>query len=228
MNFIYLLLSSLLSLTLIAVISIPVGRMRNSSAVFSAALGIIIFGCMRGIFVECGWEFAALFGVRNGIAVQTVLFAASVLFFRALAEENKSDVKENRISGFCSLTCFGFGKSLMRNYSELYDMRIYILGEAADFALTAMSLEYIRNESGEKFSAAAEALLILGLRTAVVIIYHSVFQVKSEFAASGLLLMGTAGFICEITRALSEKRDISAVGFAAGVTVSFCISSLEG
>ena len=229
MNFIYVLIASLLSLGLIAMISIPLGRVRDSSMIFSASLGIIIFGCMRGIFVECGWGFAALFGIKTGIVVQVILFAAAVLFFRALADENRTAGRDSNIPSLCALICFGLGKGLLRDYSTLYDPKIYALGEAADFAFTALSLEYIGGASG-KFSTSAlkKASLVMALKTVIVTIYHNAYLSESEFAASVLLLMGMAGFICEFVRALGESRNISAAGFAAGVTISFCISSLEG
>ncbi|MDD6394846.1 MAG: hypothetical protein PUB37_01465 [Firmicutes bacterium] len=184
---------------------------------------------MKGIFAECGWGFAALFGVKIGIAVQVILFAAGMFFFRALAYDNSSDVKESRLPGFCALTCFALGKGMLRDYAILFGAKFYIFGDAAEFAFIALSLGYISSQSGGNKSAVtvAEASLILIIRTIAVMIYRSASPAENEFAALVLLLMGMAGFICEFASAFSEKRDISAVGLAAGVTISFCISSIS-
>ena len=229
MNFIYTLISSLLSISMMVIISIFTKRMRSSSVIFSVSAGIIIFICVKGIFAECGWGFAALFGVKIGIAVQVVLFAAGVFFFRALAHDNSSAVKESRLPGFCALTCFGLGKGMLRNYEVLYDPKLYIFGDAAEFAFIALSLGYISSHSDRNKSAVtvAEASLILIMRTIAVMIYRSASPAENEFAALVLMLMGMAGFICEFASAFGEKRDISAVGLAAGVTISFCISSIS-
>lgn len=229
MNFIYILISSLLSISMIAIISIFTKRIHSSSVIFSASAGIIIFSCVKGIFAECGWGFAALFGVKTGIVVQVILFAAGVFFFLELADERKSAIKESSLPSFCALTCFGLSQCMLRDYSTLYGAELYIFADAAEFAFIALSLGYMSSESNGNKSAVtvAKASLILIMRTIVVLIYRSVCQTANEFAALVLLLMGMAGFICEFASAFGERQDISAVGLAAGVTISFCISSIS-
>ncbi len=229
MNFAYIILSSLLSFALVTIGYFFVSRAEKIADIFSVALGIIIFGCMKGMFVECGWGFAALFGIKTGIAVQVVLFSASVLFFHALMIENENALRQNRVPRIVALGCFGFGKGMLRNYATFYSPQVYILGEAADFALASLSLNVLNDELSDKsFSLVGETAIILLAKAIVLIIYRNISQEENSFAALILLVMGIAGFICQFARAMGERQNISVVGFAIGVTISFCVNSLEG
>lgn len=224
----YIFISSILSLAITAIISAPVMRMKNSSALFSAALGIIIFGCIKSIFAECGWGYAALFDIKAGMVIQAVMFAVSFLFFRELSDECDVKAHNKFLSRMLALFCFGTGKNLIRNYASFSDVAAYILGEAADFALTAAALYALSDEFGKKDAKvhAAGFAAVLVLRAITAAIYGTFGTDEGNFGALVLLTIGTAGLVCEFTRSIGDGRDISAAGFAAGLTVSFCFGAL--
>lgn len=226
----YILVSSVMSLSLVALISVPIGRMRNLSTIFSAALGIIIFRCVKSIFAECGWGFAAIFGVFTGIAAQVTVFAASFVFFRELGEDSAIRKCRFNISRICMLLCFGLGKNLLYNYYELSDVMTYIFGEAADFALILLSIDAASDEFCEKSSSdvIGRAAIIIAARAAILIIYREFGSSLGGFVPLVLLTMGISGMICEFAHAMRDRRDMSAAGFAVGLTISFCFDSLMG
>lgn len=218
------------SLSLVALILVSVSRLRNVSTIFSVALGIIIFRCVKSIFAECGWGFAALFGVFNGIVAQATVFAASFVFFRELSDDSIIRKCKLNISRICMLLCFGIGKNLLYNYSELSDVRLYIFGEAADFALILFSIDIVSDELCEKSSLTVigGAAIIIAVKAAILIIYREFESNIGGFAPLVMLTMGISGMICEFAHAMRDRRDISAAGFAVGLTISFCFDSLIG
>lgn len=230
LDWIYVLVSSVMSLSLVAVIYVLISRKKNSSAIFSAALGIIIFRCVKSIFAECGWGFAAIFGVFSGIAAQVTVFAASFVFFHELGEDEFIRKFRFNVSQIFMLLSFGLGKNLLYNYTELSDVMMYILGEATDFALILLSIEAASDDFREKGSTAVicRAAIILIVRAVILIFYRNMESDKGSFVPLVVLTLGISGMVCEFARAMRSGRDISAAGFAAGITLSFCFDSLMG
>lgn len=224
----YIFISSILSLAIAAMIYAPVRRMKNSPALFSAALGIIIFGCIKSIFAECGWGYAAMFDIKAGMVIQAAIFTASFLFFRELCDEYDIRSHDPMLPKMLTLFCFGTGKSLIRNYASFSDVAAYILGEATDFALTAAALYALSDEFGKKDSKAHAVgfAIVLVLRAITGVIYGRFDTDEGSFGALMLLTIGAAGLACEFVRSIGDGRDISAPGFAVGLTVSFCFDAL--
>ena len=82
----YLFICGLLSLSitgLLVIAAVRTGR-RHRDDFFSASLGIIIFICVKSIVTDCGWGFAALFGIPHGPVAQLYLTLGAFFFFRAL------------------------------------------------------------------------------------------------------------------------------------------------
>lgn len=230
MDCMYVLISSVMSLSVVSVIFVQISRKLNSSKIFSAALGIIIFRCVKSIFAECGWGFAAIFGMFNGIAVQVTVFAASFVFFHELSEDDLVRKCNFNVSQTCMLICFGLGKNLQHNYSELSDIPMYILGEAADFALLLISLEAASDDFFEKsaVSVIKQAAIIIAAKAVIITVYRTFAASMGGFLPPVLMTVGISGMVCEFARAVKSERDISAAGFAVGLTVSFCFDSLMG
>ena len=59
--------AAVMTLALSLLISVPLCRLWKKSGIYSACRGIILYRIIRGVFVDCGWEFAAIAGVEAGL-----------------------------------------------------------------------------------------------------------------------------------------------------------------
>lgn len=228
----YMLVSCVMSLSIAALLAVPVSRGKNAihrADIFSASLGIIIFVCVKSIFAECGWGFAALFGVFSGLTAQLAMTLGAFVFFRELRGSNFLG-RGGSAARDIALLCFGIGRNLMCDLSVVSDFSLYLLGEAAEFAIlitAALALdENAEHWNVTKRTGAAAAVIIIKATVCVTVRRQAAWN--AEFAGLVLLTLGISGMVCEFVGALRQKRAISAGGFAAGFTAALCVTTLFG
>lgn len=228
----YVLVSCIMSLSIAGLLAITACRAKNAKGntdIFSASLGIIIFVCVKSIFTDCNWGFAALFGVVSGFAAQIAMTLGSFLFFRELRASAIND-KFGNITRDACLVCFGIGRNLICDYSALSDISLYLFGESVEFAVIILAVlildkePELRSEVGLIKSAAA----IIAIKAAVCSVLRIRAGFNGEFAGIVMLTVGISGMVCEFVKALRQDRSISAGGFAAGFTAALCVTTLFG
>lgn len=232
MHWKYVLVSCAMSLSIVGLLAVPVSRVKNAkdrTDIFSAALGIIIFVCVKSIFADCGWGFAALFGVLSGFAAQLAMTLGAFLFFRELRGADFRGRGSNTVRNI-ALLCFGIGRNLMCDAAVVSDISFYLFGESAEFAIIVLAA-LIADGNAEERSAAAltgEAAVMTVCKAAVCVIPCLMADFHGEFAGLVLLTVGISGMVCQFVGALRQERTISAGGFAAGFTTALCVTSLLG
>lgn len=228
----YVLVSCVMSLSIVALLSVFACRgknVKNRADIFSASLGIIIFVCVKSIFVDCGWGFAAFFGVLSGFAAQLAMTLGAFVFFRELRGSDFLG-KGSNMARNIALLCFGIGRNLMCDTATVADFSLYLLGEATEFAviITAGLLLYQEEEGrgAADLTGTAAAILIMKAVACVILRRRAVFD--GEFAGLVLLTLGISGLVCEFVGAVRQERAVSAGGFAAGFTAALCVTTLLG
>lgn len=227
----YVLVSCVMSLSGAALLAVSACRAKNAkncADIFSAALGIMIFVCVKSIFVDCGWGFAALFGVLSGLAAQLAMTLGAFIFFRELRGAVLE--RDGHAARNTALLCFGIGRNLMADYAAVLDLPLYLLGEAEEFTLLIMAGLLLDSDAKGRGVAdlTGTAAVILLMKAAVCAVVRLRAGFDGEFAGLVLLTVGISGLVCEFVGALKPERTISAGGFAAGFTAALCVTTLFG
>lgn len=228
----YVLVPCMTSLSITALLAVPACRAKNAenrADIFSASLGIIIFVCVKSIFVDCGWGFAALFGVLSGFAAQLAMTLGAFVFFRELRGSDFLG-RGGHAAQNMGLLCFGIGRNLMVDYAAVSDISFYLLGEAAEFAILIIA-GLLSDRDAEGRGAAdltGTAAGILLMKAAVCAILRQRAGFDGAFAGLVLLTVGISGLVCEFVGAIRQEQAISAGGFAAGFTAALCVTTLFG
>lgn len=230
----YILLSCLLSLSISGLLAVAAARTekKRRDDIFSASLGIIIFVCVKSIVTDCGWSFAALFGVPCGFAAQMGMTLGAFVFFRELRRSERAAARlgSERLAGAAALLCFGVGRNLMCDYGVVADPSLYVLGEAAEYALLTAAVQ-MSGEEGDQRTAPhmiRTAATVIGSKTAVCVLLRLRYDFHGTFGGTVLLTVGIAGLVYQFAYALGQDREVTAGGFAAGFAAALCTASLLG
>ncbi len=230
----YLFICGLLSLSitgLLIIAAVRTGRRRREDF-FSASLGIIIFVCVKSIVTDCGWGFAALFGIPHGPVAQLCLTFGAFFFFRTLRCTGGTDALEfgNHFTENASLLCFAIGRNLLCDDTTVANLSLYLLGEAAELALMTTAVQLINGEeTPPKVPIVMErAAMLIGIKTVICTILRQQAGQQREFSGVVLITIGLTGLVCEFVDAISPGREIKPGGFAAGFTAALCMTALFG
>ena len=219
-----------LSFAVVVLIGVPMGRAKREEEVYSASLGIMIFGCVKMVLVECGWGFAALFGVGTGLSIQLVLMLGGFFFFHQLRETQLPLSSGSFVLNCGMLLCTGVGQTGWRREETGGVPGVYVIGEALHFALLILSVLWMEEESSQTAAGrwAAAAAVVLVLKGAGTWLLSAFCGDESAFAALLLMTLGVSGLLCEFVCAVERARTLSSTGFAVGMAAAFCVGSLMG
>lgn len=219
------LLICLLSASLTSLLTLFSDHCQDSisrARVYAASAGLLLFECVKGMLIDCGWEFAALMGVTVGMAAQLSLILGTLLFFRELRNENW---RRERTACAVSLLCFGTGSHLLSAIAPWPDVSDRLIGEALTFAVVTVSIMRLHREDETdprlRQATAAGASLLKAL-------FCSVWRGSEDAAFLGavLLSVGLTGMLCACGEAMQRRQSLSPGGFAAGFLTALCIASL--
>ncbi|MBQ1412275.1 MAG: hypothetical protein IIY93_03695 [Clostridia bacterium] len=235
----FLLTAGLLSLSLTGWLAVAAAHMtrKRRDDYFSACSGMMIFICAKNIVTDCGWSFAALFGVPGGLAAQLCMMWSAFLFFRisgeCCREDHTSPEQSFSLGGALALVCLLAGRHWLMPDNTIQMMR-YWLGEAIEsFLLSAAVLsdgqEIRRVYPSSLICGTAAVLTGKGGICAVLSLWKTATgNFPGEFAGAVLMTVGTAGLICVFVQRLKTDSNVTAGGFAAGLMTALVTASLFG
>ncbi len=228
----YVLVSCIMSISVVSLLIVPAVRVKSVKSrtqIFSSSLGIIIFICVKSIFTDCGWGFAAIFGVISGFMAQLAMTLGAFVFFRELCISDFKD-KGDVVARNTALICFGVGRNLICDYSALSDISLYIFGEAAEFAVIILAMLMLDEDYkfGGVIGLTESAAGIIVIKAVICVILRLRGGFDSEFAALVMITVGISGMVYEFVRMLRLHHSISVGGFAAGFMAALCITTLLG
>lgn len=219
-----------LSLAVVLLVGVPLSRTRQEERVYSAALGIIIFCCVKLLLVECGWGFASLFGVGTGVTIQLMLVIGCFFFFRQLRETKLLPTDGFFVYRCGMLLCVGVGQTGWRAEETGENPDVYMIGEALQFALLLLAAGWMEEGSSQRNIGrwAASVSVVFVLKATGVWLLRIALEKDGAFAGLLLLTLGINGLLSEFTYAVSWKKELSPSGFAVGLMTAFCADALMG
>ena len=189
--------------------------------------GIILYRIIRGVFVDCGWEFAAIAGVKAGLLLEAAVFCAGLLFFEGIGEKN--DEEKNTIL-LCAIGAglTTAGNCLSVSFSLLSDIPSGVIGMTAQEALLILAL--LRCAKNSRRPALTDVLLFSAVCVfaagAAVMAAESIFSGNAPVAAPFFSMLGISAIITLLAERSDVLGECSAWGFAFGVMVSYVSDSL--
>lgn len=223
--------SCVLSFAAVLLVGVPLGGARRREGVYSASLGIFIFCCVKMVLVECGWGFAALFGVGTGLTIQLILLTGCFFFFRQLRETGLRSPGGSYVLRCGMLLCIGVGQAMWHTEGTGGDLTVYAMGEALHFALLFLAAGWMEEEPSQRNIGrwAAAAAVVPAVKGAGVCLLRVCCDAEDgAFGALLLMTWGVSGLLCELAYAISRQKELSPTGFAAGMIAAFCVVSLMG
>ena len=190
-------------------------------------MGIILYRIIRCVFVDCGWEFAALAGVKAGLFLQAAVWCGGLLFSEGIREQAVEGRKYFLVTAL-GAALMKTGSDLSLRFSLMTDVQSGIFGAAMRDALLVLAFWKCVNKDDQaalRYTLLFSAVCVLPAG-AVAWGTELLAPEMATVAAPFFSMLGVSVVISSLGGMTGVFEDFSAWGFALGIMVSYGFDSM--